>query len=288
MTVLGVGPIHVVTFLIGHHFEGQLVVVAEEQAPLAGLRDDRRLGHDVVDREPIFLVQGHEQSRHQREMERHVALVALAEVGDRVLGPLVGLGQEHPSRIAGVDMLAEGLEELMGLGQVLAVGSLALIEIGHGIQPQPVDPQLEPEIDDGENGRPDRRIVEVEVGLMGVEPVPVIGLGDRVPAPVRGLEVLEDHPGVLVLLGGIVPHVEIAFRAAGRGAPGALEPGMLVGRVIQHQLGDDPNTTVMRRFEEGLEVLELPILRVECWCSPRYRNRRPSRARDRTARARSP
>ena len=39
----------------------------------------------------------HEQARHDREMEAHVALVAAvaAEIGDRVLRPLVGLGQQH-------------------------------------------------------------------------------------------------------------------------------------------------------------------------------------------------
>ena len=42
------------------------------------------------------MLHGHEQPRHQREVEGHVALVAVAEVGDRVLRPLVRLGQQHP------------------------------------------------------------------------------------------------------------------------------------------------------------------------------------------------
>ena len=42
---------------------------------------------------------GHEHPRHQREVEGHVALVAVAEVGDGVLGPLVGLGQQHAVRV---------------------------------------------------------------------------------------------------------------------------------------------------------------------------------------------
>ncbi len=41
------------------------------------------------------MLQRHEQPRHEREVEGHVALVALAEVGRGVLGPLVGLGQQH-------------------------------------------------------------------------------------------------------------------------------------------------------------------------------------------------
>ena len=84
---------------------------------------------------------------------------------------------------------------------------------------------------------------------MRVEAVPVIGLGDRIPAPVRRLEILEDHPGVPVPLGGVAPDIEVAFRAARREHAGALEPGMLVRRVIEHQLGDHPDTAFMGGFE---------------------------------------
>ena len=107
----------------------------------------------------------------------------------------------------------------MRFRQVFAVGPLALVQIGHGVEPQPVDPQAEPEIDDGKDRLPHGRIVEVKVGLMRVEPVPVVRLGDRVPAPVRRLEILEDHPGIPVLLGRIAPDVEVALRAARRRVP---------------------------------------------------------------------
>ncbi len=104
--VAGVSPVHVVALLIGDHFEGELVVISQEETPLAALGDLRRLGHDVVDRKPIFLMKRHEQPRHEREVEDHVAFVPLAEVGDGILGPLVRLGQEHPSREAGIDVRA--------------------------------------------------------------------------------------------------------------------------------------------------------------------------------------
>ena len=54
------------------------------------------------------------------------------------------------------------------------------------------------------------RVVEIEVGLVGVEAVPVIGAGDRVPGPVRVLGVAEDDRGVLELLVGVAPYVEVA------------------------------------------------------------------------------
>ena len=48
--VLGVLRVHVVALLVGDHLEGQLVVVAQEDAPLAAGRDRRGLGQDLRDR----------------------------------------------------------------------------------------------------------------------------------------------------------------------------------------------------------------------------------------------
>ena len=76
-----VGAVHVVALLVGHHLQGELVVVAQEQRPLAVRGDLRRLLQDVDDREAVLHVQRHEQPRHEREVEGHVALVAVAEVG---------------------------------------------------------------------------------------------------------------------------------------------------------------------------------------------------------------
>ena len=93
---VGVGAIHVVALLVGDHLQRQLVVVAQEQRPLAVGGDLRRLRQDVEDREAILHVNRHEHPRHDRKVEVHVALVAGAEVGGRVLRPLVGLGEQHP------------------------------------------------------------------------------------------------------------------------------------------------------------------------------------------------
>ena len=46
----GVDRVHVVALFVGDHLERQLVVVAEEQRPLAGVRDVRRLVEDLGDR----------------------------------------------------------------------------------------------------------------------------------------------------------------------------------------------------------------------------------------------
>ena len=84
-------------------------------------------------------------------MEAHVALVAVAEVVDDVGRPLVGLGQQHLARERGVDLLAQPLEVLVGLRQVLAVGAVALEQVGHGVEAEAVEADVEPEADDVEH-----------------------------------------------------------------------------------------------------------------------------------------
>ena len=67
----------------------------------------RSLRDDVGDRQAIFLAQGHVDARHQREMECHVAFVAVAEIRANIGGPLIGFGQEHAVGIIGVDLAPE-------------------------------------------------------------------------------------------------------------------------------------------------------------------------------------
>jgi hypothetical protein len=91
--VARIGVPEIVTLLVGDHLQRQLVVVAQEHDPLAIVRNFRCLAHDIGDWEAIFLGDRHIHPRHQREMERHVAFVAIAEILLRVLRPLVGLRQ---------------------------------------------------------------------------------------------------------------------------------------------------------------------------------------------------
>ena len=93
-------------------------------------------------------------------MIRHVAFVAVAEVGADVGRQLVGLGEQHPVRPALIDVAPDRLEHGVRLGQVLAARALALDQVRHGIETEAVDAQLEPEVDHLENllrGRPDCR-----------------------------------------------------------------------------------------------------------------------------------
>ncbi len=206
--------------------------------------------------QPILAPDAHVQARHEREVERHVELVAVAEVGAHVLRPLVGLGQQHAvAAVLAVDDAPKFAQDGVGLGQVLAAGALALDQVGHGVAAEAVEPAVEPEAHDVQHRARHGRVVVVEVGLVAEEAVPVVLLGDRVPRPVRLLGVGEDDAGVAVALVGVAPDVVVAVgrRAVG---PGRLEPGVLVGGVVHDQVGDHPQAAVVGGVEELLEVVD--------------------------------
>ncbi len=155
-----------------------------------------------------------------------------AEVGDGVLRPLVGLGEQDAIFVLAVEVAAQFLEESVRLRQVLAAGAVALVQVGNGVQPQAIDAALQPEIEDVEDGLVHGGVVVVEIGLVRVEAVPVKGVGDRVPGPVGQLEVLEDDAGFLEAIARVAPDVEVAFRscpAANGGRAGTTDAGRRCG-----------------------------------------------------------
>ncbi len=105
-----------------------------------------------------------------------------------------------------------------------------------------------------------RRVVVVEVGLVAEEPVPEELPAHRVVGPVGLLGVHEDDPGERVLLVGVAPHVVVGVGPVGVAAR-LLEPGVRVGGVVHHQVGDDPDAALVRRVEQRDEVLDRAELR---------------------------
>ncbi len=53
--------VHVIALVVGDHLQRQFVMIAQKQAPLAGVGDGRRLRHDVGDGQPVFLAQRHDR-----------------------------------------------------------------------------------------------------------------------------------------------------------------------------------------------------------------------------------
>ena len=187
-------------------------------------------------------------------MEGHMAFVPVPEIAYRILRPLVRLGEEHPVLELAVDIGPEFFQKRIGFRKVLAVGVSRSIQIGDSVQPQSVDAHLEPEIDDLEHRLLHIRVVEIEIGLMGVETMPVVSLCDRVPCPVRGLEILEYDPCVLVFFRGIAPDIKIPPGEPGFGLSRFLEPWMLVRGMVQDKLGNDPDASFVGFSHELLEI----------------------------------
>ena len=235
-------------------------MIAQENRPLAAGRNVRRLADDLDDRIAVFLRQRHVQPRHEREVIGHVAFVAGAEIFPHVFRPLVRFGQENAIAITPVQLAAHVLYDGMGLGQVLVAGPFALAQVGNRIQPQAVHTLIEPEAHGADHCLHHVRIVEIQVRLVGEETVPVIRLRDRVPGPVGGLGIGEDDARAGIALVVVAPDVVVALDRAGRCAPRSLEPGMLVGGVVDHQLGDDPQAAPVRLAHEVAEIGAVAVL----------------------------
>ena len=141
-------------------------MVAKEYGPLAPIRDVRRLIEDVDNREAVFHLDGHEDARHEREMEGHVAFVAITEIGGSVFRPLIRLRKQHAVFIGAVHMGPQIFEEGMGLGKVFTIGPLPLEQIGNGVEPDTVNPHTHPEINNPQHFGLHLRVVEIEIRLM--------------------------------------------------------------------------------------------------------------------------
>src|SRR5439155_21789386 len=111
-------------------------------------------------------------------------------------------------------------------GQVFVARPFALAQVGNRIQAEAVDADVEPELHRLENRLQDARIVEVEIGLMAEEAMPVMRLRDFVPCPIRLFGVGENDSRARVLARIVAPDVIVALdRPRWRAARG-LEPRM--------------------------------------------------------------
>ena len=257
--VLGVLGVQVVALLVGDHLERQLVVVPQEEAPLGAVRDRRRVLQDLDQRQGVLAPHGHEHARHDREVERHLALVVVAEVLHHVVRPLVRLGEQHPVRVARVDLGAHALQERVRLGQVLAVRPVALVEIRDGVEPEAVEADVEPEAQDVQHLLLHVGVVVVEIRLVREEAVPVVLAAQRIPRPVRRLGVDEDDARLAPARVVVAPDVPVAVRPVAVGAA-RLEPRMLARGVVHHQVDDHAQPALVRLVDEVLEVVDRPVV----------------------------
>jgi hypothetical protein len=187
-------------------------VVAQEDAPLAAVGNFRCLRQDLGDRITLRTANGHEHAGHEREVEAHVALTSFPEVLHDIGRPLVRLSEQHTPGKLDVDGLADALQILVRLREVLAVGAIPLEQIGHRVEPVAVEPEIEPEADDVEHRLLNLGIVVVQIRLMVEEAMPVVLLAQRLIGPVRRLGVDEDDARIRPLLVVLAPHVPVRLR----------------------------------------------------------------------------
>ena len=184
LLIMGKDAVHVIPLFIRHHFQGELVVIAQKESPLAGFRNGRCLFQDIDNRKSIFHLHGHEEPWHQGEMKVHMAFVAIPEIGGGIFRPLIGLRQKQAVFEFFIDVRPECFEKRMGFREVFAIGAFPLVEIRHGVQPQTVHAHVQPEIQDFKDGLLHIRVVVIEIRLVGEKAMPEIGFGHRVPGPI--------------------------------------------------------------------------------------------------------
>ncbi len=258
-----VGRPEVVALDIGHHFQRQLVVIAQEHRPLAVGRECpasdagcRRSGNGLPARSPCRCAASAGSDRpcgiRRRCRNRPARLPATGWLRPAAPFP------SHRRRVR-----PYVLDDRVRLGKVFVGRSVALAEIGNCVQAEAVDAGVEPALHDLANGADDARIVEVEIRLVREEAMPVIGLGFGVPGPVRFLGVGEDDARLRKARVGVAPDIPVARARVRRAAARAPEPGMLVGGVIDDQLGDDTQAAPLRLGDEAAEVLHRAERRID-------------------------
>ena len=198
----------------------------------------RRLPENVGDGEAVFLGDRHVDARHQRKMVGHVALVAVTEIGADVFRPLIGLGKQDFAGHVRIEGGPDLLDDFVGFREILVVGPLAFAQIRDGVQPEAVDAEIGPPPHDLNHGGKHARIVVIEIRLMRKETMPVIGSCNRIPRPIRFFGIIEDDARSRVGLVGIAPHIPFARIRSRLAAARALKPRMLIGTVIDDQLGN--------------------------------------------------
>lgn len=94
-------------------------MVAQKRAPLSGGRQSWHLRHDLRNRSRLPARGSLVDPRHQREVETHVELiaVALAEEIHHLLRRLVGFGEHDRIRVLSIQQCTDGADEFVGFRQ---------------------------------------------------------------------------------------------------------------------------------------------------------------------------
>ena len=90
---------HPLALLGRDHFQREFIVIAQEGAPLAILRDGRRAAHDLGHVFVASLFERHVDARHDREVKAHVEFIAVPEIWTHIFRLLIGFAKQNAARI---------------------------------------------------------------------------------------------------------------------------------------------------------------------------------------------
>jgi hypothetical protein len=214
-------------------------------------------------------------TREIREVERLVHLVGAHPLRDLGDGRHPGLAAEHPVALVlgenpvpvAVDVVHALLSPVgngLGAAHRVRVGgrgvvgqAVGLHEAVRHVDAEPVDAAVEPEAQDSAELLAHLLVRPVEVGLRRVEemqvPLAVGHAGPRGAAedrlPVVGRQLAR-------LTAAIAEHVAGTLGGSRCGRERGLEPGVLVRRVVGHEVRDDPEAQLVSAAQHRVEVVE--------------------------------
>src|SRR6266511_354486 len=159
-------------------------MIPQKHCPLASAGNRWSLLEDINDRKAILHLQRHEHARHKRKVKVHVRFVAFAKVSGGILRPLIGLCEQHSIWKFSLHMSAQLAKIVMRLWKIFADSALAFVKVRDRIETEAVNAKGEPKIANLLDRFVHGRVIEIQVRLMRIKPMPIVSFCDRVPRPV--------------------------------------------------------------------------------------------------------
>ncbi len=151
-------------------------------------------------------------------------------------------------------------QEDVHLGQVLAVGALALPQERHGVEAQHVDTEVGEAEHDGQHLEQDVGVRPVEVPLVVVEggPHPLFGVGQ--PREVARRERREDLPqrALVAIRHRAIGEEPVVLPVVLVAGTGGQCPGVLGGSVVDDEIDAQVRVTSVQRRRERAEIVHRP------------------------------
>jgi len=197
------------------------------------------------------------------EIEHHVhAVTVLAEIFHISFRQNVGFSKNDRVALAPLQKFAQGTKHVVLLNRRLDLCAFGGNHEGDGIHPETGHAELNPEPHDLEDLGLDVWVRRVEIGLKVIEAMKEPSPGFLVMRPCRFLHPGKDH--ALAGAGGslVGPDVPIAMLRIRR-ASCVAKPRVGIRGVIDNEIDDDANASLLAAVSEFHEVAERAVSRID-------------------------